>query len=70
MVKIPVKDTVKTVKFTLLAAIFASVYCVVSAQENPFMRMTTQKYADYSAELFDEFMNTKIISLDTVEGRK
>ena len=70
MAKTQVKDTVKTVKFTLLAAIFAFVFCVVSAQENPFMRMTTQKYADYSAELYDGYMNMQISRLDTVEGRK
>ena len=42
----------------------------IKSQDNPFLQMANQKYADYSAELYDGYLNTKISGIDTVEGRK
>ena len=57
-------------KVLCLLVICFSTPVIAQAQENPFMRMTAQKYADYSEELYDEYLNTKISGIDTVEGRK
>jgi len=58
----------KSIAALLLTIILIFTCKTIDAQENPFMLMAEKKYADYSKELFDEYI--KFFELDTLEARK
>ena len=52
-----------------IIAVFVLFLCVeISAKENPFMQMAGKPYAEYSEDLYNEFL--KMSLLDTIESRK